>query len=124
MQRSFEMPKHTPGPWTNGYGTGITGPTTPNIQGATVAEYLEYRKVAEDADYPPRRSRIVSCDGRTVAIVPDVDGDALANARLIAAAPDLLKACQESVLRIPECFGAGRMLREAIAKALNHSPAE
>ena len=87
------MRTHTPGTWINGYGAGITG--------ATVRESLEYSEhMRNDPDgaWPKRTSRVVSCKGRTIAIVPDVDGDSEPNARLIAQAPALLETQRHYLL--------------------------
>lgn len=82
------MTKHTPGPWVSGWGKGLTGPTYKNIDGATVAG-------------PDWYSHPVSREGETIAICPNqvsdygpeqVDGSGEANARLIAAAPEMYEA--------------------------------
>lgn len=72
----------TPGPWESGWGNGLTGPTTP-----AVTPFCG----GIDWDYEPVRS-----GEETIAVCPAQSraGDYLANARLIAAAPDLLKALQ------------------------------
>jgi hypothetical protein len=64
---------------------------------------------------------------QTIAAVRDYDrhgrGDAMANARLIAAAPDLLAACRQvseflsSHCGCDECWGQMHAIRAAIAKA-------
>lgn len=81
---------HTPGPWTSGWGSGLTGPTTTSVAGATVAG-------KSLATFP------VSKHGETIAICPDqvVGGKETgeANARLIAAAPDLLEALRKIMSR-------------------------
>jgi hypothetical protein len=103
----------TPGPWVVGYGSGLTGPTTPSVTGPTCA--------GRDWGHVP-----VSSGKDTVAIVPACvvrrpDGDQQdedqmnANARLIAAAPDLLEALE----KIGKCDKSinGHLARAAIAKA-------
>lgn len=81
--------------WINGYGGGITGPTTPTTSGPTVYESLEYSAwVEKGGKYPVDKHTVVSCAGKTIAIVPTFYPEGEANARLIAAAPDLLNACE------------------------------
>ena len=84
--------KHTLGPWVVGCGPdGVTGPTTANVSGPTVA--------GRTWNYA-----VVSCRKETIAIIPAVRSDGygyeaaqdldamFANARLISAAPELLEA--------------------------------
>lgn len=74
--------KHTPGPWVNGYGNGLTGPTTisknPTVSG-------------EELDYVP-----ISKNKETIGCVVQQDNkngveEMRANAALIASAPELLE---------------------------------
>jgi hypothetical protein len=78
------MSKHTPGPWAYAleYGPNITEP--PRI--TTVAHCANY-VIGLPSDYPGGNYR----DG-------DPSGDEEADARLIAAAPDLLEALRGAVL--------------------------
>lgn len=91
--------KHTPGPWKVWHGGG------PNDGYFTIGSDMEHRGgiVAEYTVPAPRP-----------------DGEVQANARLIAAAPDLLAACQG--LLSPTCTIYGRdvdlrAIAEAVAKA-------
>ena len=98
---------HTPGPWDK-------------IDG--LMRYIPFSVVADNPGGPGRLS---------IAHVDDVDGFAgssEANARLIAAAPELLEACKASVAEItggslfPESLRPGNetpleLLKAAIAKA-------
>ena len=90
------MSEHAKGPWSVGWGTGLTGPTTPSPMGATCGEAVAQR-AAQDAFMPsPERTSVpVSMGMMTVAIVPlPESGDIAerdANARLIAAAPRMLE---------------------------------
>ena len=92
------MSKHTKGPWINGYGDGITGPSTPAIGGVTVHEQIAYRKWerngCKQGEYPENLHTVISKDGETIAIIPLFGSNSKANARLIAAAPELLAACE------------------------------
>lgn len=72
------MGKHTPGPWT--YGTSNEGWTF-DIYQADVAGYTK-----ESSDVATLHARTVECDPKCVQE---------ANARLIAAAPDLLQFAKE-----------------------------
>ena len=72
--------KHTPGPWVNGYGDGVTGPTCPSALGPTCAGY--------EWDYT-----VVSKNMEVISIIPKQENGIMeANARLIAAAPEMLEA--------------------------------
>jgi hypothetical protein len=72
-----------------------------------------------------RDSAIIETDDRTIATTlhyGDTDKQADANARLLAAAPELLEACKAALseLAMPEISMEGRLqkvLRAAIAKA-------
>lgn len=87
------MTKHTSGEWTAKPGA-VTGPTTSNFDGATVQESCYWHE-NPDADGIPMElaSRYVRVDSQTIAIVPACD-EVDANARLIAAAPELLAVCR------------------------------
>ena len=88
------MSKHTPGPWTRGWGNFV-------YQGAK---------------FNPRQMgrHIATCEP-TTRTQQDWD-QVFANARLIAAAPDLLKAL-EYILQWGHCPEADDKARAAIAKA-------
>ena len=95
------MIKHTPGRWTNGWGKGVTGPTTPSVGGVTCSESLAYSKWKEgNGKYPKDEYTIVSRGYDTIAIIPTLTDplsdikqeEGRANARLIASAPELLEA--------------------------------
>lgn len=69
------MTQHTPGPWTAGWGCGLTGPTTPVLRPFCGHEWK----------FTP-----VSKGRETIAVCPaqeSHDGDHAANARLIASSP-------------------------------------
>jgi len=77
-----------------------------------------------DASSPHRSLYIIGNDVH-VATVPFIESGAMtfANAKLIAAAPDLLEACAEAEKYISDTTpdGLGDMLRAAIAKAEGRS---
>ena len=132
-------PKHTPGPWIVGYGKGVTGPTTPSCSGPTCREanenYVWDAKVKnlDPKDWPPsptRKHELVTVadiqDGpknilnSVVAILPHRgEGECDANARLIAAAPDLRAALSdvdggdlgETLRHLKDLINAGTDLR-------------
>lgn len=103
------MSKHTPGPWRIGHQTdyGVFNPsviqTGEDVGIATVYGIPLHVKLDEVENDP-------KC------------AEGLANARLIAAAPDLLAACKEALQSSEDSEGGGyrvlnEMLRAAIAKA-------
>lgn len=77
--------KHTEGEWVNGWGNGLTGPTTPRAGSPTVDN---------DRKFIP-----ISIGRETIAIVIEQINNSKeeleANAKLIAGAPDLLKKLKE-----------------------------
>lgn len=102
--------KHTPGPWSHGWNTtnGLTGPRcAPTV-------------VLGHQEVPVQEP--IHAGGRPVAWVLSSrrDDRAEADARLIAAAPDLLKALEEllEVTDFHELYGSRtEAARAAIAKA-------
>ena len=74
--------KHTKGNWINGYGVGLTGPTTPSARNPTVDK---------DRGYIP-----ISINKQTIAIVIQPENDSIeemeSNAKLIVQAPKMLEA--------------------------------
>lgn len=110
--------KHTPGPWAAGSnGMKWNSPQSPT---ATVVALRTYCDGVEptiyhlaDIIYPSNREGTVGADERA------------ANARLIAAAPDLLKAAKEALDAFQQLateepaaeWSAVLLLRAAIAKA-------
>lgn len=97
---------HTPGPWS-------------------VSESIRKRVIGE------REQEIVTADGQMVALLYDENWDPrgetdAANARLIAAAPDLLAACEEFVRKVDcgEAFSTRsyQQMKAAIAKAKGNAP--
>jgi len=136
------MTKHTPTPWVNGYGEGITGPTTPAIGGPTVSEQIDHDKWSKAENkkkhpYPYGYHTVISKGMATVAIIPTLPDpkseisqeEGKANAEFITRAcnshDDLLEACKEAISYIrghndfeeyhtPKCE---RLLEQAIAKA-------
>ena len=95
--------KHTPGPWE------ISGLNGRYIMG------------------PQYYNRLNHPVTPTVAIVKERIGQTEANARLIAAAPELLEASKEALRMVRNCpgnweNGVKEMLESAINKAENHRP--
>ncbi len=128
------MSKHTEESWVNGYGNGITGPTTPSGH-PTCQESVnwntysrEWDRVGEAAKYPDSEHTIVSCGKETIAIIPlnGVGGRVAGerHAQLISDAPDLLAACRQLVAFADEvlpqagslCFDVGN-LNDALCTA-------
>jgi hypothetical protein len=96
MKTKTREPMHTKGPWVNGYGNGVTGPTSA-VSAPTVHEAVELNAWFKDTTkpHPKEKHTIVSKDMQTIAIIPCInEEEGQANARLIAAAPDLLEACK------------------------------
>ena len=85
------MSKHTPGPWH------VVGESDPEIHGPD-GEWITHQV----------------CSG-----AGDENNDGQANARLIAAAPDLLAACKAALVWFDAAqdTAAAKQLRTAIAKA-------
>ena len=102
--------KHTPGPWTNGYGGGITGPSTPSIANLDGTGGPFCGRVAYSIISVPFTG-ILKDSNEAIAVIPQVSsGDREANARLIASAPDLLAAL-ESAPKPPDCpSGRGKAM--------------
>ena len=102
--------KGTKGEWIKGWGEGLTGPTTPRTK-PTVDGGREYIPIANGM--------------ATIAIVIKQENDSISelesNAKLIAAAPELLKAAIKALNDCCDLIGtpAGNSLEEAINKALN-----
>lgn len=108
------MKAYTKGPWVDGYGDGITGDR------ASMTVWIDndrakYAVVSGPLIDGPRNGR------KLIAIIPEGDGHE-ADARLIAAAPELLEALKDCLnadaIGYPELWReAGRQARAAIAKA-------
>ncbi len=98
------MNENTKLPWINGYGDGITGPSTPAVGGPTVHEQIAHRKWQLDGckpnEYPKTLHTVISKDGETIAIIPLTGFNGEANAKFIVQAcnnyKDLLIACKEA----------------------------
>jgi hypothetical protein len=108
--------QHTPGPWTLGDESELRGELLPigsNTDAPVIGKYV-WGPVAEV--YFPLEESTVAQQAREMA---------LANARLIAAAPDLLRGCQAAIAYLadpPSKFEvnrdeAVRIILCAIAKA-------
>ena len=110
--------KGTKAEWINGWGDGLTGPTTP----------VTDQFCCEEREYIP-----ISFEDQTIAIVVQPKNNSIeemeANAKLIASAPDLLEALQEililhnedmegSPLTANEWYEAVKKGEKAIEKAL------
>jgi hypothetical protein len=94
--------KHTPGPWS--VGGSFTGPR------ASATVWLDYYRNDEGVESGHREGFVgITHDRRLVAIVPCGEGDAHADARLLAAAPDLLAAC-ELTLKLLSDYAAQRAI--------------
>lgn len=71
-------------------------------------------------DHSWQREVIVADDGQWIATIGEsaiYTGDSKANARLIAAAPDLLEACRAVLSCCPDWDATVKMVKAAIAKA-------
>ena len=98
--------KHTPGPWENGYGYGVTGPTTPRVGGPCCDHDIPYV--------------VVRVGTEVLAIVPGVAKEiAEANARLIAAAPELLEACRTALRHIRGLIADKGLTGDAVTQTLD-----
>ena len=103
--------KGTKGEWVNGWGEGLTGVTTPRMSPT----------VDDNREYTP-----ISIGEETIAIVIQQENNKIeelnANAKLIAAAPDLLKALQDLLnvdeIDVHSVFKVQRNAQQAINKAL------
>lgn len=88
------MKKHTPGPWDN----------------CAIGDY---------ADYAGNSSVIIGDDRRIAVVHNHGTGEDVANARLIAAAPEMLAACKAFIHAMDE-YGhpdkTDRLIRSAIYK--------
>ena len=106
--------KGTKGKWVNGWGEGLTGPTTPK-NNPTADDNRKYTPISKGEE--------------TIAIVIQQENNKIeelnANAKLIAAAPELLDALQRvekaiNKMGLNDRFGhTQQYVREAINKALN-----
>lgn len=141
MNEALQMgATHTPGPWRVRMGSTCSG-AWPEIVPSDAGELDD--ELAQtgtafvfDHDRFDRRTIAVTYNERPDCFVPTADGaESLANARLIAAAPDLLAACR-ALLALPggplgqavewtleveygdAAFVAVDAMRAAIAKAL------
>ena len=118
------MNKHTPGPWGHWIDAGKYVVTGPSAAHAMVAE-----KAIRNSDHLGAGWRdsfhVLSHIGRVPALaLGDSEEEAKANARLIAAAPDLLQALQLVAAHIPEIIASGILtaaetdtIRASITKA-------
>lgn len=97
---------HTPGPWT--HDPEVTDPDTLN----TAPEV--------SATLPNGDTRYIC---RMFGTAPQVIEESQSNARLIAAAPDMLKALQETLSHITPRNPAYDIIRNAIHNATNYATA-
>ena len=110
----MEKPKHTPGPWT--------ATKTRNNDGDLAINYTD----ADGDTTPIAWARLIRRDVKRGQAWNAADDERGANARLIAAAPDLLAACKAALDSISDTSGDWRAsieavtpdLRAAIAKAV------
>lgn len=120
------MSAPTKGPlWVVGNVVGITGPTCPNLGGATVGEAVAYddlvfagKEPDEDLD-AWKQTEIVTCGKEVVAIVPHPDKAVRTErAHLLAASWEMREALAYAIDNPefdPKTFE--RMTRAALAKA-------
>jgi hypothetical protein len=92
VSTSVEGAPASEGPWEVGYGRGITGPRS-----AATAYLSDQPKIVVSAPGPMNYSK-------AVCFVTGSDGHESADARLIAAAPDLLAAVKELLADEGEWF--------------------
>lgn len=140
------MSEHTEGKWKTGCGEGITGPTSPPCSGVTVQEKCQWddwqlecvrwKESGSEGPYPPAPSprgqfEVVGVDDildldttlrSVVAFIPwrgkDGKKEAQANAALVAAAADLLAACEAAWPVLQGIYPTqARMVLDAIARA-------
>lgn len=69
MNKTIDYPYHTPGPW----------------------------EISESPDFPGQQTIHAQGSDRILAVLDRTDEQDIANARLIAAAPDLLEALKEAI---------------------------
>ena len=96
-------PRHTPGPWS------AMAPLPPSYDDHG---YRLIANVSKNAAVYCQRDAVLKDEyGRKIQAQDE------ANARLIAAAPDLLKACKDALAKLDGCSDATEILAEAIDKA-------
>ena len=95
--------QHTPGPWK-----------VDEVGRHFDEEYLRLHN----------RFKLVGKEMDNIAYIPEIHPEAEANARLIAAAPDLLSACEFTLARLRDMTtedfskGGDKMAREELVKAI------
>lgn len=93
--------KHTPGPWSLFIESGVV---RPGIEAKSVSFSVV----------------VWGADGDSEGVHGRTSDEAIANARLIATAPELLDACKAARALTPDGTHTASVLDAAIAKAVGH----
>lgn len=109
------MSKHTPGPWTAKFTSGAGLSVHADVSKALGPRYSNDCPIYHTASDSVGLS--IAYELWTQFPRPEWEAMQLANARLIAAAPDLLEACQAARALTPDGTHTASVLDAAIAKA-------